>query len=117
MKVKHIVGLAVIAVIVAFFIVANCILFEPTMSTVVSAQLCPPVTIPILEEDEASSEGQAMSREIVEQGTVLAKNNGVLPLSLETDSGRLALQRIGLRAGQARDQRREPQHRLSQKSE
>ena len=66
MKVKHIVGLAVIAVIVAFFIVANCILFEPTMSTVVSAQLCPPVTIPILEEDEASSEGQAMSREIVE---------------------------------------------------
>ena len=27
-----------------------------------------------------------MSREIVEQGTVLAKNNGVLPLSLETDS-------------------------------
>ena len=86
MKVKHIVGLAVIAVIVAFFIVANCILFEPTMSTVVSAQLCPPVTIPILEEDEASSEGQAMSREIVEQGTVLAKNNGVLPLSLETDS-------------------------------
>lgn len=83
MKAKHIVGFVVIAIIVAFFIAADCILFEPSMSNIISAQLCPPVEVETFEDDEEGglSQGQAMSREIVEEGTVMVKNNGVLPLS------------------------------------
>lgn len=85
MKIKHIVGFSVIAVIVIFFIVANCILFNPTMSNIISAQLCPPVTIETFEDDDEVSAGQEVAKRIMEEGAVLVKNDGVLPLSVNDD--------------------------------
>lgn len=88
MKVKHIIGVVIIAILVAFFIVADCILLEPTMRTTVTGLLCSPEPLPVLsdDDDDESGGGQAVSRKVVEEGAVLVRNeNSVLPLSFEKD--------------------------------
>lgn len=87
MKVKHIIGVVIIAILFTFFIVADCILLEPTMRTTVSGLLCSPEPLPTLDDDddEDGEDGaQAVSRRVVEEGSVLVRNeNGVLPLAAD----------------------------------
>lgn len=80
-KTKLMICLPVLAVIIVLMIAANIV--AGIFSTSLTALLCPP--IPNKAELNASREqGQALSRDIVAEGTTLVKNNGALPLSSET---------------------------------
>lgn len=85
LKVGHYIQLAVIAILVTVMIVANSILLEPTLAQNITGLLCPPI---VNEEELAASraEGQELSKDIVVEGSVLVKNNGVLPLDRDDHS-------------------------------
>ena len=85
LKVGHYIQLAIIAILVTVMIVANSILLEPTLAQNITGLLCPPI---VNEEELAASraEGQELSKDIVVEGSVLVKNNGVLPLDHDEHS-------------------------------
>ena len=81
--VKLIVNFALIVILVVGVTVGNVIAYryENEISTL--------LTPPIVDEDAitlSASTGQAMSKRIMEEGAVLLKNNGTLPLDRATDS-------------------------------
>ncbi len=83
LKVGRIIGLAGIVIALVGTIVGNSILLEPTLKQNITGLLCPPnVDKGALEATRA--EGQQLSQQIVQDGSVLVKNNGVLPLDATT---------------------------------
>ncbi|MBR1891729.1 MAG: glycoside hydrolase family 3 C-terminal domain-containing protein [Clostridia bacterium] len=85
LKVGHYIQFGIIAVLIAVIIVANSILLEPTLAQNITGLLCAPsVSAESLAADRAS--GQALSEQIVTEGVVLTKNNGVLPLDRDEAS-------------------------------
>ncbi|MBO5328571.1 MAG: glycoside hydrolase family 3 C-terminal domain-containing protein [Clostridia bacterium] len=84
-KVGQWIQLAVIVVLMVVMIVANNILLDPTLAQNITGLLCPPM---VDEEAVAAAraEGQDLSKDIVVEGTVLVKNNGVLPLDYDEAS-------------------------------
>ena len=88
MRVSHLVQMIVIVVLLTTFIVGNCILLEPQMeSNITGLQAYFEEVLnfhPFETSDntinEARKEGQELSKQIVQEGSVLVKNNGVLPL-------------------------------------
>lgn len=79
-KPKHIVGLSASAAIIAIMTIANCILLEPTLAQKITSWICPP-NIDSNAVEQSRAEGQELSKNIVKEGSVLVKNNGVLPLN------------------------------------
>ncbi len=81
LKVGRLIGLTGIAAVIVGTVIGNSILLEPTMKQNVTGLLCPPIVdTGALESTRA--EGQALSNQIVQDGSVLVKNNGVLPLDI-----------------------------------
>ena len=93
MKPRHIVQMAIIGVLIVAIVIGNAIVLEPQMEQNISGQQS------LFEEilnfhpfpadkntiSAARAEGQALSKQIVEEGSVLVKNNGVLPLDKNED--------------------------------
>lgn len=82
--IKKIIGTTVIAILIAVIIVADCILLDPGIAQRITGYLCPPE----VDADALAAsrqEGQALSKQIQIEGTVLTKNDGVLPLSDDVD--------------------------------
>lgn len=79
--VKKIIGSAVIAVLIAVVVIADCILLNPNTAQRITGFLCKPES----NEEELNAtrqEGQALSKQIETEGSVLVKNDGeTLPLS------------------------------------
>lgn len=85
LKVGQWVQFAVIVVLIVAMIVANNILLDPTLAQNITGLLCPP-TVNEEAVDAARAEGQELSKDIVVEGSVLVKNNGVLPLDYDDAS-------------------------------
>ena len=91
MRVSHVVQMIVILVLIATLVVGNTILLEPQMEQNITGQQSLFEEIlnfhPFPADDStinaARAEGQALSKQIVQEGSVLVKNNGVLPLDIE----------------------------------
>ncbi|MBQ3165935.1 MAG: hypothetical protein IJC01_01225, partial [Clostridia bacterium] len=93
MKPRHIVQMVIIGVLIVAIVIGNAIVLEPQMEQNISGQQS------LFEEilnfhpfpadkntiSAARAEGQALSKQIVEEGSVLVKNNGVLPLDKNED--------------------------------
>lgn len=75
---KRLICLPIIAIVIALFIAANIVAGMYSVS--ITALLCPPLPNTAL-LDETRAQGQALSEEIVGEGSVLVKNDGILPLS------------------------------------
>ena len=88
MRVSHLVQMIVIAVIIIALVVGNTIVLEPQMeSNITGLQAYFEEVLnfhPFATSDNAinaaRAEGQELSKQIVQEGSVLVKNNGVLPL-------------------------------------
>ena len=77
--VKQILGLSAIGVIATIMIVANCIVLEPTLSQNITGLLCPPI-VDSKALEQTRQGGQNLSNQIVQEGSVLVKNdNNTLP--------------------------------------
>lgn len=84
-KPKHIIMLAANAAIIALMTVANVVLLEPTFAQKITSWICPPV-IDSEAVNQSRATGQELSKNIVLEGSVLVKNNGVLPLDPINDA-------------------------------
>lgn len=94
MKVGQIVQIVVIAILITALVIGNVIVFEPQMASNITGLQA------LFEEvlnfhpfagnsntiNEARKGGQELSEQIIKEGSVLVKNNGALPLSLDTVS-------------------------------
>ena len=88
MKVIHVIQMVVIAVIITALVVGNVIVLEPQMeSNITGLQAYFEEVLnfhPFATSDStinaARAEGQELSKQIVQEGSVLVKNNGTLPL-------------------------------------
>lgn len=88
MRASHVIQMIVIVVLITALVIGNTIVLEPQMEQNITGQQS------LFEEilnfhpfpadqntiNAARAEGQALSKQIVEEGSVLVKNNGVLPL-------------------------------------
>jgi hypothetical protein len=91
MRAGKLIQVIVIFVLIAATVVGNIVLLEPQMEQNITGQQS------LFEEilnfhpfpadqntiNAARAEGQALSKQIVQEGSVLVKNNGVLPLDRE----------------------------------
>ncbi len=91
MKASHLIQMIVIAVLITALVVGNVIVLEPQMeSNITGLQAYFEEVLnfhPFATSDStinaARAEGQELSKQIVQEGSVLVKNNGVLPLDSE----------------------------------
>ncbi len=94
MKVGQIVQLVVIAILITALVIGNVIVFEPQMASNITGLQAffeevlnfHPFAANSNTVNEARKGGQELSEQIIQEGSVLVKNNGVLPLSLDTVS-------------------------------
>ena len=94
MKIRQIVQLVVIAILVTALIIGNVIVFEPQMASNITGLQAMfeevlgfhPFAVNSNTINEARKGGQELSEQIIKEGSVLVKNNGVLPLSLDATS-------------------------------
>jgi beta-glucosidase len=77
--------LAANAAIIAVMALANVVLLAPTFAQKITSWICPPV-IDSEAVEQSRATGQELSKNIVLEGSVLVKNNGVLPLDPISDS-------------------------------
>ena len=90
MRVSHLVQMIVIVVLLTTFIVGNCILLEPQMESNITGLQAyfeevlnfHPFETSDSTINEARKGGQELSKQIIQEGSVLVKNNGVLPLDI-----------------------------------
>ena len=94
MKIAQIVQLVVIFVLITALVIGNVIVFEPQMASNITGLQSffeevlnfHPFPVDNNTINEARKGGQELSEQIVKEGSVLVKNNGVLPLSLDDAS-------------------------------
>ena len=94
MKVGQIVQLVVIALLITALVIGNVIVFEPQMASNITGLQAffeevlnfHPFAANSNTVNEARKGGQELSEQIIQEGSVLVKNNGVLPLSQDTVS-------------------------------
>ena len=94
MKVGQIVQLVVIAILITALVIGNVIVLEPQMASNITGLQAlfeevlnfHPFAVSSNTINEARKGGQELSEQIIREGSVLVKNNGVLPLSIETAS-------------------------------
>ena len=78
-KISHGVMLAANAIILTALAIGNNIVFDPSLESGITGMLCPPQIFNI-STDTTRNEGQELANDIQREGSVLLKNNGVLPL-------------------------------------
>ena len=94
MKVRQIVQLVLIVILVAALVVGNVIVWEPQMASNITGLQAyfeevlnfHPFAANSNTINEARKGGQELSEQIIKEGSVLVKNNGVLPLSSDAVS-------------------------------
>jgi beta-glucosidase len=94
MKIGQIVQLVVIAILITALVIGNVIVFEPQMASNITGLQAlfeevlhfHPFAANTNTVNEARKGGQELSEQIIQEGSVLVKNNGVLPLSQDTVS-------------------------------
>ena len=90
MKIKQVVQLVIIAVLITALVIGNVIVFEPQMESNITGLQAffeevlnfHPFPVDSNTINEARKGGQELSEQIIKEGSVLVKNNGVLPLNL-----------------------------------
>ncbi len=91
MKIGQIVQIVVIAILITALVIGNVIVLEPQMASNVTGLQAffeevlnfHPFAANSNTINEARKGGQELSEQIIKEGSVLVKNNGVLPLSLD----------------------------------
>ena len=91
MKVRQIVQLVIIAILVTAIVIGNVIVLEPQMESNITGLQAyfeevlgfHPFAVSSNTINEARKGGQELSEQIIKEGSVLVKNNGVLPLSAD----------------------------------
>ncbi len=91
MKVRQIIQLVVIAILITALVIGNVIVLEPQMASNITGLQAyfeevlgfHPFAANSSTINEARKGGQELSEQIIKEGSVLVKNNGVLPLSLD----------------------------------
>ena len=94
MKVRQIVQLVVIAILITALVIGNVIVLEPQMASNITGLQAlfeevlgfHPFAVNSNTINEARKGGQELSEQIIQEGSVLVKNNGALPLALDTAS-------------------------------
>ena len=94
MKVGQIVQLVVIAILITALVIGNVIVFEPQMASNITGLQAffeevlnfHPFAANSNTVNEARKGGQELSEQIIQEGSVLVKNNGALPLELSVVS-------------------------------
>ena len=90
MKIGQIVQVVIIAILITALVIGNVIVFEPQMASNITGLQAlfeeflnfHPFAVDSSTINEARKGGQELSEQIIKEGSVLVKNNGVLPLSL-----------------------------------
>ena len=90
MKIGQIVQVVIIAILITALVIGNVIVFEPQMASNITGLQAlfeevlnfHPFAVDSNTINEARKGGQELSEQIIKEGSVLVKNNGVLPLSL-----------------------------------
>ena len=91
MKIGQIVQIVIIAILITALVIGNVIVFEPQMASNITGLQAffeevlnfHPFAVDSNTINEARKGGQELSEQIIKEGSVLVKNNGVLPLKLE----------------------------------
>ena len=91
MKIGQIVQVVIIAILITALVIGNVIVFEPQMASNITGLQSMfeevlgfhPFAVDSNTINEARKGGQELSEQIIKEGSVLVKNNGVLPLSLD----------------------------------
>ena len=91
MKIRQIVQLVVIAILITAIVIGNVIVLEPQMASNITGLQAyfeevlgfHPFAANSNTINEARKGGQELSEQIIQEGSVLVKNNGVLPLSAD----------------------------------
>ena len=94
MKIGQIVQVVVIFLLITALVIGNVIVFEPQMASNITGLQSyfeevlgfHPFPVDSNTINEARKGGQELSEQIVKEGSVLVKNNGVLPLTLDEAS-------------------------------
>ena len=94
MKVGQIVQIVVIAILITALVIGNVIVLEPQMASNITGLQAffeevlnfHPFAVNSSTINEARKGGQELSEQIIQEGSVLVKNNGALPLALDTVS-------------------------------
>ena len=94
MKIGQIVQVVVIFVLITALVIGNVIVFEPQMASNITGLQSyfeevlgfHPFPVDSNTINEARKGGQELSEQIIKEGSVLVKNNGVLPLSSDAVS-------------------------------
>ena len=94
MKIGQIVQVVIIAILITALVIGNVIVFEPQMASNITGLQSMfeevlgfhPFAVDSNTINEARKGGQELSEQIIKEGSVLVKNNGVLPLSLDEAS-------------------------------
>ena len=94
MKIGQIVQIVVIVILITALVIGNVIVFEPQMASNITGLQAMfeevlgfhPFAANSNTVNEARKGGQELSEQIIKEGSVLVKNNGVLPLSLDETS-------------------------------
>jgi beta-glucosidase len=92
MKVRQIVQLVVIAILITALVIGNVIVLEPQMASNITGLQAlfeevlgfHPFAVNSNTINEARKGGQELSEQIIQEGSVLVKNNGALPLAIDT---------------------------------
>ena len=94
MKIGQIVQIVVIVILITALVIGNVIVFEPQMASNIPGLQAlfeevlgfHPFAVNSSTINEARKGGQELSEQIIQEGSVLVKNNGALPLSFDTTS-------------------------------
>lgn len=94
MKIGQIVQIVVIVILITALVIGNVIVFEPQMASNITGLQAlfeevlgfHPFAVNSSTINEARKGGQELSEQIIQEGSVLVKNNGALPLSFDTTS-------------------------------